>query len=365
MKFRAYIFGLYLIMFPFYIFPSGGPQLADFIGLVLILFSLKQINSYIFKYKFFYILFLFIIYSLIINLIWSLILEDLSLLKSSMNYLYCLLLTISVFFCFKNQQFSKITLRFILISFLIQFVLIPFTPREWGFRTVLFFNNPNQLALWSVNLLVIIFVITSNLKLKSITKNFLYIIPTFFAILSISKAVLVSLFFFWVFFILNKGFTFKNIFIVSILSVILFTNQEKISNIQAISNALNRIETDNLEDDSWEGRGFDRIANHKNYLFFGAGEGLNNRFKASYKGEIHSTFFNIFFSYGLVGSILFLLAFFYIIGKNNQREKVIIFLTLFIFSLGHMTLRIPLFWIAVTSIYFYQIKNSRINICAE
>ena len=63
MKFRAIIFGFYLIVFPFYLYPSGSPQIADVIGIILILFSLKSIFAYIKKYKFVSYLLAFVCYS--------------------------------------------------------------------------------------------------------------------------------------------------------------------------------------------------------------------------------------------------------------------------------------------------------------
>ena len=252
-----------------------------------------------------------------------------------------------------------------LISALLQLILIPFSVRDWGFRTVLFFNNPNQLALWSINFLLIINVLVSNLNLKNRTKNILYLVPTFFAILSVSKAVIASFVLFWAYVFLKEGFTLKNVLFSALLVLLFVNNQDKINDFQYISNAVSRIETDNLEDDSLTGRGFDRIWNQPEYLIFGAGEGLNDRFTAVYKGEIHSTFFNILFSYGLAGVLLILIAFFGIIKANHKKDKFIIFLCLFIFSLGHMTLRIPLFWIAITCLYFYNFNLQKKYICVE
>lgn len=365
MKFRAIIFGFYLIVFPFYLYPSGGPQIADVIGIILILFSLKSIFANIKKYKFFKYLLVFFCYSFLLNLIWVLILQDFILLKSSITYLYCLLLSISSFFCFENKKYSKLILKFLLISALLQLILIPFSAREWGFRTILFFNNPNQLALWSINFLLIINVLLSNLNLKNRTKNILYLVPTFFAILSVSKAVIASFVLFWAYIFLKEGFTLKNVLFSTLLVLLFVNNQDKINDLQFISDAVSRIETDNLDDDSLEGRGFDRIWNHPEYLIFGAGEGLNNRFTANYKGEIHSTFFNILFSYGLLGLLLISIAFFGILKSSHKKDKFILFLCLFIFSLGHMTLRIPLFWIAITSLYFFKFINLKNHTCAE
>lgn len=365
MKFRAIIFGFYLIVFPFYLFPSGNPQIADIIGLLLILFSLKSILAYIKKYKFVSYLLAFVCYSFLINLIWTLILQDFILLKSSITYLYCLLLTTSSLFCFEKKKFSKLILKFLIASAILQLILIPFSGRDWGFRTILFFNNPNQLALWSINFLLIINVLVSNLNLKNITKNILYLIPTFFALLSISKAVIVAFILFWIYIFTKKGLNLKNgLFTVSLVLLFVF-NLDKIEDLQYISNAVSRIETDNLDDDSLSGRGFDRIWNQPEYLIFGAGEGLNNRFTAVYKGEIHSTFFSILFSYGLPGSLLILIVFFGIIKSNNKKDKFILFLCLFIFSLGHMTLRIPLFWIAINCLCFYNFNLQKKYICVE
>ena len=116
-----------------------------------------------------------------------------------------------------------------------------------------------------------------------------------------------------------------------------------------------RIETDNTDDNTLNSRGLDRIYNHPEYIFFGAGEGVLKRFNSVYKGEIHSSPFNILFCYGLIGILLV----FQFIRKliSFNMTSVVLVLMLFVFSMGHMTLRIPLFWIALSTIYFFNNKN--------
>ena len=54
-------------------------------------------------------------------------------------------------------------------------------------------------------------------------------------------------------------------------------------------------------------RGMDRVALYPRYLLLGAGEGNFNRFlKAAQQNEIHCSFLNIWFSYGVIPTVLLL-----------------------------------------------------------
>lgn len=55
-------------------------------------------------------------------------------------------------------------------------------------------------------------------------------------------------------------------------------------------------------DDTFAGRGYDRICKYPEYLLFGAGEGAHYRFaeKSLFLGEIHSSWAGVLFYYGII-----------------------------------------------------------------
>ena len=67
-------------------------------------------------------------------------------------------------------------------------------------------------------------------------------------------------------------------------------------------------------------RGMDRVALYPRYLLLGAGEGNFNRFlKAAQQNEIHCSFLNIWFRYGVIPNVLLLLLYF----RKKEFQKVI------------------------------------------
>ena len=66
----------------------------------------------------------------------------------------------------KDTSFLEITFKAISISLIVQVVLFPFIKNQ-GVRTQMFFNNPNQLALWGLCLLAIVYVLTRLLHKKT------------------------------------------------------------------------------------------------------------------------------------------------------------------------------------------------------
>jgi hypothetical protein len=104
-------------------------------------------------------------------------------------------------------------------------------------------------------------------------------------------------------------------------------------------------------------RGYDRIVNHPEFWFFGAGEGSFQRFESVLGGEIHSSWGTIFFSYGLIGTLLFLLFF---LNVFKYKKNFFYFMPIFFYGLTHQGLRSTQFWILLFIFYeLYEIKTSR------
>ncbi len=97
-------------------------------------------------------------------------------------------------------------------------------------------------------------------------------------------------------------------------------------------------------DSVYEERKFDRLTNFPEYAIFGAGESERERF-APYDGhEIHSSFVNMLFAYGLPGLGLFLLT----IAIVLRRAPYYVWAGVagpLIYSTTHNGLRATLFWV--------------------
>ena len=97
-------------------------------------------------------------------------------------------------------------------------------------------------------------------------------------------------------------------------------------------------------------RGYDRIRLHPNFILYGAGEGKYNRFLSHQKGELHSGFGTILFSYGAIGLMLFLF-FFYKIMAFKFLYNALLLTPIILYNLAHQGFRNPLFWGVLAAVY--------------
>lgn len=358
---------IYLILFPFQFFPPGSPQIADLlmlIGILSVLLNLWHIDKYIQSLSY------FVFYSVLIGVLYSIIYCDIEFLKLPLNYLYCILSLIFVSKICNHPRFISLTLFTILISQVIQlyvFKLIGFNEEQ--FRFILYFNNPNQLGLWALtNLVFISFLIHSHKKnvisIILLASNF--ILAIFFISLSISQAAIISaclIIFILLFYFFQLKWLFT-IFPIIVLIVVLFIHKLDDFEIKFLINIENRINNEVNEDDGdngLDGRNYTRLYKYPGYLIFGSGEGKMNRF-GNDSLEIHSTYANVFFSYGFIGLLFIILPIYNFI----QRRPLILSLLIgayLVFTLVHNTIRWPLFWIIPYLIYI--LPSSRIKLMSE
>jgi hypothetical protein len=354
---------LYLLLFPFQLFPPGSPQIADLpmmIGVFSIFFEKWFIDNYIKSLSY------FVFYSILVGIFYSIIYYDIEFLKSPLNYFYCLTSLVFVSQIANHSKFISSTIFAIFISLLIQlyvFKSVGFNEEEARF--ILYFNNPNQLGLWALSLLLFLSFIFQTYKYKKSTKYILiisFILCILFISLSISQAAILSTGLIIISIIINY-FRYKLIFIllpIIILFSSLFNTELLNSDMKILINIQNRVNNEINEDDGdngLDGRNYTRLLNYAEYLFLGAGEARVNRF-GNDGLEIHSTYANILFSYGIFGLIFVILP---IINFIKRKSLILIMLlgSYLIFTLVHNTFRWPLFWIIPYLLYFNSSFNQK------
>lgn len=346
---------LYLVFFPFYFFPPGSIQIADIpmlFGIISLIFKKIIVDNYIRN------LYFFVLYSILLGLFYSLVYFNFEFIKLPLNYLYCLLCLLFVSKIVNDSRFLSHTIFAIVISLIIQLGVLKVTGLdEEQFRFILCFNNPNQLGLWALSL----FVFLSFLMLKYIKskKYYIFLIPSqiiclFFILLSISQAAILSSGLIILLFLINALHS-KWLYIILsfiFLFFLFFNRQIEESEYRVLNNVHERIEEETNEDDgdnNLDGRNYTRLFNYPKYLFFGAGEGKVDRFPGNGL-EIHSTYANVFFSYGIIGLFLYCLPLIFFIKKKSLILVIIVIFYL-VFTLVHNTIRWPLFWIIPYLIY--------------
>jgi len=348
-----FLWGIFIILYPFYFFKKSGiPQIADYVMVIVIVLvfissglKLKK-EIYPNVKDFIY----FVSYIIFINFIWTLLTGDTSILMNALYYFYnFLVLTTFLVMYMKAKDKLIIVISYsIFITVILQVVLSFFYLDLSGFRQTLFFNNPNQLGYFAILCAVIFLSITKHVKIKNIYQVLFYLSTMYLVVLSLSKVAILG-FVILLAFLLKKHFIMM-LFVSILLMVVYPVVDEEMS---LLSNLERRMDSIGQEaDDSLAGRGYDRIINHPQYLLFGAGEGSYKRFESILPGELHSGLGTIFFSYGLVGFILFLKVLYGLFKPLHKNYSYILYtLPVFFYSLAHQSFRWPLFWMLMAIVF--------------
>lgn len=355
------IWFFYLLLFPYQFFPPGNLQICDYLMVFGILINAKSFKITLKRGAFEYWFFLFISYSFVVNSFFSAIENDFSFIKSSLNYFYCFCVFFFILKISEQYLFLFYTKIFIFITFVTLIIFFPLKISQDGiFRGQMYFNNPNQLGLWALILLVITLLNPED-KSISIIKYISIFIAILFIIYSISQAAIIS-----------AALLLLYNFIKSIRSFIIVTlvllgsffvveskyNQDWLLEFDIFSNLGKRFENEKEDDgdNSLEGRGYDRIWENPKFLIFGAGEGKFSRFDSGFEGmELHSSLGSILFCYGLIGFFPFFIIHFLVFRNSNLSGKVLL-VSIIIFTLVHMVLRWPLYYLAIYFINRFSFK---------
>jgi hypothetical protein len=367
------LLALYIVLKPFYIFPSGIPQIADLVLVMIICLTFYgEIKIKRYHYAFIISGILFISYTILVNGIWGIFLGGgIHLLKSSAFYIFNFLVSLIIIINFaKNKNLGNYLYKGTLISVIIQFVLLLL---NFGvsYRATNFFNNPNQLGYYALVSFALL-IITGRTSNKNSVLHFTAIIGSFILVLaSLSKAAIISFILMYLFYIFlegKKGYWINLLFTLLLCLLLFFPGVSSEMNFLKNSDLYIKVEQRFLTigkdgDDNIGGRGYDRIKNHPEYTLFGAGEGEYSRFDTQIRGmEMHSTFGSLFFSYGLVGFTLFLILLYNAI-KFNRLVLLYPFIFIMIYGLTHNGIRNTFLWIllALLSTSFIPKDQKDIN----
>ncbi|WP_264922225.1 hypothetical protein [Vibrio vulnificus] len=152
----------------------------------------------------------------------------------------------------------------------------------------------------------------------------------------------------FIFFVLMM-FSFLSYKVLNIeLQTVSLPDSEKISSLQ------NRVLSTDVEE-QLRIRGYMRPFDYPEFLIFGAGKGLDERFNSPV--EIHSSWVALFFYYGFVGFVLFFVVYFQYMNMSRWDIRFCMLAPLF-YGISTYGLRTPIFWIYL-SVVFYAILHER------
>ncbi|PCJ67880.1 MAG: hypothetical protein COA58_01705 [Bacteroidetes bacterium] len=354
---RYYLWSLFIILNPFYLFGAGKPQIGDYLQFGVMLLSIPIIilgyKRSIFNKS---ALMGFWGYTILANSILFLLYigsyKGIPLLPS-VFFIYNIL----VFFyitglAIKNvKKFVKYTQWGIIISVTIQvgyFVLFGSENFEM-LRPSFFFANPNQLGYYALLMLSIYLVLNKIRRTNILLFVLVFLLCMLMALLSASKAAVGGALFLFVYFLFDSNML-KGYGLIAVALILMATYTFIYKNELGVTKTtyiLSRVEDGSKSHKvtEWEYRGYDRISNHPYYIFLGAGEGMYGRFRTYiHKHEIHSSFGNIIFSYGIPGFVLFMV-FFLSLFKGLPYKTSFYIVPVILYSFTHMGLRFTPIWI--------------------
>lgn len=365
-----FIWGGFFILFPFYIFGSGLPQPADWLMVILFayffftekVFPFKDQQALVRKHR------NFVIYVAVINTIWYFFIDQTQEKRfptfvHSLFYIYnffAVMAAIRIYNKIKDQ-FFVFTAYAVGGSILLQ-VMLSFSGVYSGGRDALFFNNPNQLGYYALLCGSLFIYLTKYVKLNTIFQIAVLLAFVYITLISASKAAFAGAIILTILATVNQGLlNFKQFIVIGIaagLAFYIFNRSERVQDI--FEYTVNRFSSIGQQgDDTYEGRGYDRILNDPEYMILGAGEGGYYRFDSALEaGEIHSTFGTLIFSYGIPGTILFFIFAFHVFRSSSVMELMYI-IPVTAYSVTHQGFRSTLFWVFLACIYIINFEKRK------
>lgn len=381
MRLARYSIFIYLILKPFYLFGSGGLQIADvFLVLAFFLFFIeswlspgkkKSMVGAVRNHRF---LIVFVLLVIAINATYFLILFDKRLLLSSLYYVFNLLAVVMFAVFLKDKKFIVSFSRIFKFNLLLQLaILVAGMGRYYSpDRYMGTFNDPNQLGYYI--LLSWLFIYAINFLSKSKWILVYYFVALYIIIQTGSTGMLMGMAVFSIlataYYIKNQlsspyGFVKKIMYSLAAITVLILPVSVSalfIPNVQMSSppntssnlTVFSRLEQkgDQASGESdrtlLEDRGLDAIVYYPGYLIFGSGEGAYTRFEkmANYGYEIHSTFPSMLFYYGIIPFGILLIWLYQNLRRIQWRFTLAI-VSLFVVSFILLNQRQSLFWVFI------------------
>jgi hypothetical protein len=352
----------FVICIPFYVFASGLPQPGDFLVLLLLPLTLYGWNGRLFgvfarPYR---ALLAFTLWVVIVQYSWATILGNWgfhgkdTFLLFPVYYLFNALVMLAALILYQRHgdAFLRLTAWCLVTSIGLQVVGSFFTHYN-KYRDAVFFNNPNQLGYYSVLAACMIALLQRKLKLGLLFTAVGILGCLYLALLSASRAaaggaavvLVVSL-------VSNPKIVLAAL---PLIAALLFTGPVA----RALEATEHRVKVDQFEEYSFlEERGWGRIYDNPEYIVLGAGEGGTSRFRDGIIGthEIHSSAGMLIFSYGLVGTSLFLW-FAWRVLQGSQTGAALMLAPIVAFTVAHHGLRDSMLWMVLA--IFLTLKHHR------
>ena len=374
---------LFILIRPFYVRASGQVQPAD--GFLMLYFFCTVYRDFkaevlvpnIKKNKLFYI---FLVFAIMINAFYHKVVPDPRFLFSSLYLIYMGVVVYSYDSGINKGLIDKI--RYILYgNLMIQFLIYSSGLgrlyyelwEEGATRYMGTFTDPNQFGFY-IFIVLLFAYLTKHEKADTYLFPITSVMGIFLVIQSKSLAAFLGLAVLYTLALLRFiGEKFRVNKVILCVMLILTTtgvvyyfiptSDFRIEDVEY--NTVNRIRykiynviyADGIKDILRE-RAAEKIINYPEYFIYGAGEGNYERYYPEPVNEIHSSFINLFFSYGLIPFAI-LMGWFKKRLKGLNAVSLVCFITILIESMFLVNYRQALFWVLwITLFYLNEPKQN-------
>jgi hypothetical protein len=346
--------GSYVILKPYYLLPSGLPQIADMMLMVAlpVALLLPQPRRSADARRFQICMVLFCSYAALVNLGWTFALMDPKVALYATYYAFNLcLMVVCLRMGMLYPRETLLTIAYaISASAAIQTATLALSYDIARLRQIASFNNPNQLGYWSLLSLCMFWSIAGKAKIKWYIQAPTVVCLFYTAAASLSKSAMISTALLCALHFVNRP---KLLFIGLLALTPAYLVLENSMLVERVSGRLQNI--GQQEDDQIYSRGYVRILYYPEYVVVGAGEGALYRFPEGVGEdmarwtEIHSTFGTILFSYGLIGLVAFGGAI-WRLYRISSAGRFLYLLPPFFYGLTHQGLRFSFLWLLLAVI---------------
>ncbi len=353
----SFFISIAVVTTQFYVFSSGVPQPSYLFYLAFVVLYWLSINGSFaikrdspVKYAIF-----FLGYVIVINIIFAILEQDWSFNSFSIYLLYDVLVFVFVCgFIESGDRQRKLLFYSFAVALAVIFVVSLLGYGRYNFfpRYNAFFNDPNQMAFWVICTFASLCLITE----KYFVVKFVFLLVAGFAVLktmSRSGSIALGFVFIGVVFSYYESFKSSNAFSVRngviVLSCLVLFPAIALIFLQSegFAELLSRFDVTDIAQQS-DLRGYSRIIDYPEYLLFGSGQGLDNRFGGT--NEIHSTWAAFLFYYGIIGLSLFL-TFLFLIYRRMHISNLLIASGPLMYSFSTFGARTPVFWVFLAVAY--------------
>lgn len=374
MQLYHYLFLFSLLLKPFYIFSSGGLQIADlFFILSFVLYVVlagKEANITIHKTDKWLLYFVILVFG--INLVYFLFYGRFEFLKASLYYIYNFLTVLFFRIYAEDERFLMNVGKVCRLNVVIQLGIYGLNIGRYYAETRYMgtFNDPNQMAFFIFMSLITAFIIS---KIGHSKLHVLYhIMAVGLIFLTSSTGIFLGV---GVFYAVSATLAIRKLTkrshnVMAILSItgllmlgMLFSSQltdyakefSESSIMDRVEQKLDRLNERAVGPTNLQDRGIDRLLIYPEQIIYGAGEGYHSRFDKSYSSnEVHSTLLSILFYYGMIPTLLFLFWCYQNIRTLTVNNLAVV-LAVLVESLTLLNQRQPLFWMVfITLNILYQ-----------